>query len=430
MTDEDLLRRRLERELLARKEAEAISEEKISELYQLNRQLEKTLEKQKKISAQLQKRTRQLERKSIKLAEEHKGRNILQNILESSIEYSIISVDLKGKILLWNEGARLNYGYTASEILNKNIRKLHLPKDVQRGNVKSFFDTAYKEGKAERIFERVRKDGSIFTASVTMTIRSNKDGAPVGYVIISKDITKAKEIEERLKKSNEELEQFAYIVSHDLKAPLRAIMQLSSWIEEDNQDNLDNDSKKNLQLLHERADRMSKLIDGILQYSRAGRMNLEISEVDVKLLLEEIIETIDPNKQFVLQLPQSLPVFNTALIPLSQVFSNLISNALKHHHRKKGHLVVGAHEAGDYYEFFVKDDGPGIKNQDLEKIFKLFQTLTPQNGTESTGIGLSIVKKIVESQNGVVKVKSELGKGSCFSFTWPKTPHPMSESSK
>ncbi|WP_188883553.1 ATP-binding protein, partial [Alicyclobacillus cellulosilyticus] len=79
------------------------------------------------------------------------------------------------------------------------------------------------------------------------------------------------------------------------------------------------------------------------------------------------------NKQFVLQLPQSLPVFNTALIPLSQVFSNLISNALKHHHRKKGHLVVGAHEAGDYYEFFVKDDGPGIKNQDLEKIFKLFQ---------------------------------------------------------
>ncbi|WP_133131332.1 sensor histidine kinase [Legionella yabuuchiae] len=423
MSDLELIRRRLEREKLARKEAEAISEAKITELYLLNQKLEEALADQKRISAQLQKRTRELERESIKLAQEHKGRNILQNILESSIEYSIISIDLKGKILVWNEGAHLIYGYTASEIIHKNIRILHRSKDVQQGAVKQFFETAIKQGKVERVFEHVRKNESMFTASVTMTVRSDENGTAIGYVVISKDITKAKEMEERLRKSNQELEQFAYIVSHDLKAPLRAIMQLTSWIEEDNQDKLDKDSKKNLRLLRERAERMSGLIDGILQYSRAGRMNVEISEVNTKHLLQEIIETVDPNHTFTIRLPEHLPVFNTALIPLSQVFSNLISNAVKHHHRSKGHLVIEVNDAGNYYQFSVKDDGPGIEEKHLEKIFNLFQTLTPKDGLESTGIGLSIVKKIVESQGGTIKVQSKLGKGSCFIFTWPTPPN-------
>lgn len=421
MSKMDILLRRIKREIRAREEAEAISEKKISELYKANRSLEKLLAMQKKISKKLTESTRNLEIQKIKTEYERHAKSTLQSILQSSIEYSIISVNLEGVILVWNEGAKLDYGYSAEELVHKkNIYILYKTEDVRLGHVQAFHNTAYTNGKAEKVFECVRKDSSHFTASINISLRHDEEGNPIGYVLISKDITQSKLTEEQLLKSNEELEQFAYITSHDLKAPLRAIERLSSWIEEDCRDSLDEKSKANLTLLRQRVDRMTGLIDGILQYSRAGRTDLDIHLVDTKKLLHEIIDSINPSKQFIFHFSDNLPVFKTAKIPLSLVFSNLITNSIKHHHRTTGTLDIGVETREEFYDFYVTDDGPGIESIYFEKIFQIFQTLQSKDEVESTGIGLSIVKKIVESQGGRITLQSTLGKGSTFRFTWPK----------
>ncbi|MCP0912946.1 ATP-binding protein [Legionella sp. 27cVA30] len=423
MNELQRLQRHLEEEMQARRQVEEICEKKLSELYQLKQQLEETLSAQYKINQTLNERILELESTSTQPADERYAKGTLQNILESSIEYSIIAIDLDWLILVWNEGARRNYGYTADEMVKKQtINILHTPEDIASGAVKTLFDTAYQNGKAEGVFERIRKNGTRFTASVTVSVRRDDEGKPIGYVIISKDITEKQRTEEKLLKTNQELEQFAYVASHDLKAPLRAIDRLATWIEEDNRERLDDASKENLLLLRQRINRMSNLIDGILQYSRAGRVDLDIHVVNTKELLDEIIDLLDPDKKFKITYSEHLPTFRAAKVPLSQVFSNLIANSIKHHKRKHGVISVDVRDWGRFYEFFVTDDGPGIEAEYFDKIFMIFQTLRSRDELEATGIGLSIVKKIVESQGGMVSVASIVGEGTTFSFTWPKYP--------
>ncbi|KTD11960.1 two-component sensor histidine kinase [Legionella gratiana] len=354
-------------------------------------------------------------------SEAHYTKSTLQSILESSIEYSIVGTDLNGTILVWNKGACRNYGYQADEMLHKNnILMLHTPEDIKSGVAQKFIKAALEQGKAEGTFERIRKDGSRFTASVTLTVRRDDEDIPIGYAMISRDITEAKRIENELIRSNEELEQFAYIASHDLKAPLRAIQRLACWIEEDNKDKLDEKSKENLALLRKRAIRLANLIDGILQYSRAGRMNLNTEVVDTKEILKDIVESLNPEGRFKINYPKKCPTFKAAKIPLIQVLSNLIGNSIKHHHRKNGTISIDVDVMGTFYLFTVKDDGPGIDPEFFDKIFVVFQTIQSRDELEATGIGLSIVKKIVESQGGKVMVQSQIGQGTTMSFTWPK----------
>jgi len=358
------------------------------------------------------------------MSAEKLAKDLLQNIIESSIEYSIVATDMEGIILVWNEGAHRNYGYTADEMVGKkNILTLYTPSDVQSGECKKFFESALVTEKAEGTWERIRKDGSHFLASVVVSLRRNEAGQPIGYVMISKNITKEKALEQQLIKTNKELEQFAYVASHDLKAPLRAIDRLVTWIEEDNADKLDDKSKDNLTLLRQRVNRMSDLITGILQYSRTGRTDFQIHTVDTKQLIQSIIDSLNPSKKFTIKYADNLPVLQTDETQLGQVFSNLIDNSIKHHHGGKGNIEIGVRDAGDYYEFSVSDDGPGIEPEYHEKIFVIFQTLQSKDEFESTGIGLSIVKKIVEAQDGKITVHSSKGKGATFSFTWPKFPN-------
>lgn len=423
MSKQEVLLRRLDREMRARKEAEIISEKKIHELYRINCQLEKALEAQNDISTKLKLRKRQLDTQAEQTEIERHARSTLQNILESTIEYSIIAIDLHGIIVYWNEGAMHNYGYEADEVVKiQHIRLLHTPEDVESGLVQQFLDTASQRERAEGVFECLRKDKTQFTASVNLNLRRNDAGVPIGFAIISKDITESKIIQEQLIKTNNELEQFAYIASHDLKAPLRAIERLSGWIEEDNADKLDSQSKKNLTLLRKRTLRMSNLIDGILQYSRAGRADWDIELVDIKKLIKDVIDNLNPSKKFIIQYPENPPVFQASKIQLEQVLSNLIDNSIKHHHKESGTIEIDVQNSGNYYKFMVKDDGPGIEPEYFEKIFEIFQTLKSRDTMEATGIGLSIVKKIVESQGGKISVESTVGKGSTFSFTWPKYP--------
>lgn len=222
-----------------------------------------------------------------------------------------------------------------------------------------------------------------------------------------------------LEKRNQELDQFAYVTSHDLKAPLRAIANLSEWIEEDLSDKLTADTRHQMNLLRGRVHRMEALINGLLQYSRVGRLETPKSQVSVGDLLAEIVDSLAPPETFSIEIAP-MPTIFTERLPLEQVFTNLISNAIKYHPRQDGRVKIFVQKYPSNYEFAVADDGDGIAPEYHEKVFGIFQTLSPRDKTESTGIGLAIVKKIVEQQGGTIRLESQPGQGATFYFTWKK----------
>ncbi len=219
---------------------------------------------------------------------------------------------------------------------------------------------------------------------------------------------------------NKELDQFTYVVSHDLKAPLRAIANLSEWIEEDLEGKLDEENRHQMDLLRKRVHRMEALINGLLQFSRVGRRQSTVETVRVGELLTDIIDSLAPPADFKIEIQEPMPTLQTDTLQLQQVFSNLLSNAIKHHHQPDGHIYVSAKPQLDGYEFAVRDDGPGIAEVYHDKIFQIFQVLDRRDLTENTGIGLSIIKKIIESKGGTIQVESEENQGTTFRFTWPQ----------
>lgn len=225
-------------------------------------------------------------------------------------------------------------------------------------------------------------------------------------------------LSQALERSNRELEQFAYVASHDLKAPLRGIANLSEWIEEDIADHLSEESGKYMQLLRGRVHRMESLIDGILQFSRAGRLQ-KPETVDVTSLLNETVELLSPQQEARIVIQPGMPLLETERVPLQQLFMNLINNALKHARRPDVTIHIGVQLGDNQHEFSVSDNGQGIPAEYQERIWGIFQRLESQDKVEGTGIGLAVVKKIVESRGGQVWLESEVGVGTTFRFTWP-----------
>jgi len=223
-----------------------------------------------------------------------------------------------------------------------------------------------------------------------------------------------------LEKRNSELDQFAYVTSHDLKAPLRAIANLSQWIEEDLSDQLNEENLHQMQLMRGRVHRLEALIEGLLQYSRAGRLKSPPERVDVRVLLTQIIDTLTPPTQFTLEVAPEMPTLVTERLPFQQVFTHLIGNAIKHHPSPEGRVEIGCQELEDAYEFSVADNGAGIAPQFHEKVFAIFQTLQARDTVENTGVGLAIAKRIVENKGGTIRLESQEGQGAKFCFTWPK----------
>ncbi|MEA1921275.1 MAG: ATP-binding protein [Pseudomonadota bacterium] len=220
--------------------------------------------------------------------------------------------------------------------------------------------------------------------------------------------------------ANQELKEFAYIVSHDLKAPLRAISQLTHWISEDYAEVFDDDGREQIGLVLKRVKRMDGLIDGVLRYSRIGRVKEKEESLDLNLLVKEVIENLAPPDSIQIILENRLPVVLRDPTRMGQVFQNLIGNAIKFMDKDVGVIRVGCVDEGDLWKFMVADNGPGIDQRYHDKIFKIFQTLTARDEHESTGIGLTLVKKIITLYGGTIRIESEFGKGSSFIFTLPK----------
>lgn len=229
---------------------------------------------------------------------------------------------------------------------------------------------------------------------------------------------------DKLARSNKELDKFAYVTSHDLKAPLRAIASLSEWIEEDLEGVINNEAREHLKILRARVHRLEALINSILKYSQAGKIDMELERIDVSALVNEVVSSLDLSPAFTIDVARDMPAILTARVPVMQVFSNLITNAVFHHDNEQGHICVYCEEptvqTAGFYTFVVRDDGPGIKPVYHEKIFEIFQTLRSRDEFESTGIGLALVKRIVLELGGDIGIGAAPGRGSEFKFTLAK----------
>jgi signal transduction histidine kinase len=226
-----------------------------------------------------------------------------------------------------------------------------------------------------------------------------------------------------LENRNTELNKFAYVVSHDLKAPVRGIHNVVKWIEEDLGEELSPQLKNYLRIIPQRTKRMEDLINGLLAYARISEKT-PIELVDIHELVKEISEAIVP-RHFHVEL-HNLPVLYSERIKLEQVFTNLISNAIKYNNHQEPRIQISCRTFPSHYEFSVKDNGIGIDPEYHDKIFEIFQTLRERDEKESTGVGLAIIKKIIEEHQSTIQVKSSKGKGAEFIFTWPRVKNSIS----
>lgn len=350
------------------------------------------------------------------------GREYVNNII-ASISDILIVLNPDHTIRYINERGLKDLGYPLDELNERSISILF-------GNEPVFTDEAYNlllaHGSVNNLEKSIHnKSGEIKSVLFSVSSMKDKEGNISAYICIARDISDRKLVEKQLaehaknlEKINQELDQFAHVVSHDLKAPLRAIANLSQWIEEDLGDNLQDDVKNNMMLLRGRVARMHSLIDGILSYSRVSRTEVKNEIVDVDQLIGDILNMIAVPESFKIVKETTFPVINTDKLRLEQVFTNLVSNAIKYHDKEFGKIILAHKKIGDIHEFSVADDGPGISPEHHEKIFLIFQTLEARDKKDSTGVGLSIVKKILEENGGTIKVESTLGQGTKFIFTW------------
>ncbi|MDN3650409.1 HAMP domain-containing sensor histidine kinase [Reinekea marina] len=233
-----------------------------------------------------------------------------------------------------------------------------------------------------------------------------------------------KEESGRIASMNEELKAFAYASSHDLKSPLRGIKQLAVWIEEDLKhvdSELPPEIPENFELMKTRVTRMERLLDDLLEYSEIGKTEGSSREVETSTLCSEVFDLVGGNDSgLTLKLESSLPIFKTHHTPFTQVIRNLIDNAIKHHDKPNGTILVKALEHDNQYEFIVEDDGPGVPESQMERVVELFTTLKPKDECEGSGMGLAIIKKIIANYGGEMRLTTNSQGGLSVSFTWPK----------
>ena len=362
--------------------------------------------------------------------------NLIRAVFGNVVD-GVVTLDDRGRIESCNQAAIAMFGYDLTTLIGQNWKMLlgnqnpaliPTPASIEAGEMGKLWQTMGQ-----------RQNGDYFPIEISIS-KIELDSRQIAIVRdISLSQKSAAKLQARaeelaqvnhklsrtnatLAERNQELDKFAYVTAHDLKAPLRAIANLSHWISEDLAEDLPPENQHQLKLLRGRVDRMESLLDGLLEYSRVGRKNLPIELVDVNELVADIVKLIAPPNTFNIKISPDLPILKTRQLLLKQVFISLIGNAIEHHPSPAGTVGITATDLGDCYEFAVTDDGQGIEPQYHEKIYTIFQTLQARDTHESTGIGLAIVKKIVETEGGKIGLKSSLDQGATFSFTWLKQP--------
>ncbi len=396
----------------SREELDALVKERTLEITAVNKSLQSEITLRERIEIHM--------RQSLKE---------LADVKAALDEHAIVAItDPQGKITYANDKFCAISKYTRAELIGQDHRLInsgHHPKEFMRELWGTIGQGKVWKGE---ILNRA-KDGSFYWVDTTIVPFLGPDGKPTQYVAIRADITERKRAQERqndlmgeFKEINEQLNQFAYVVSHDLKAPLRAISSLADWLITDYGDKVGEAGKEQFNMLLGRTKRMNSLVDGILRYSRVTRQHEDLVTVDVNHLLRDVCDLLAPPPGMVVRVAPGLPTLECERTRLTQVFENLISNAIKYMGRPTGEINVGCEDAGLHWKFHVRDNGPGIEEKYFEKIFQIFQTLAARDDRESTGIGLAIVKKTIELSGGRVWVESKVGEGSTFYFTMLKVP--------
>ena len=376
-------------------------------------------------------------------------------LVEQVEDYGIFMLDTEGNIISWNEGAARINGYGTSEILGKSFSIFYPQEDIISQKPKWELEIAAKDGKYEEEGWRIRKNGNRFWANVVITAIYNDEGKLFGYAKVTRDLTERKKTETELRESferhrllaeelkqinnqlleaNKQLEQFASIASHDLKEPLRKIITFADLVLNDTQNKLSEQGEKNFSKVIESARRMSRMIEDILSFSFLVQKQ-EFQTISLQTVLDETLELLDQSikeKDAIIS-SDNLPEIKVIPSQMRQLFQNLISNSLKFSRKDvqpnlsithkfingKQMMQHGIKSEVDYLQIRFEDNGIGFDQKDREKIFELFKRLHPRNEYSGTGIGLAIVKKIVENHDGFISAESSRQKGAGFTILLP-----------
>jgi PAS domain S-box-containing protein len=376
--------------------------------------LQKTGESIAAITAELSETTYQVK----------KEKQFLQMVIDASPGFVYVK-DLKWEILLANKSMADAFNTTPDQMIGKTTLDF-LPNREEVEKRHNEYLKVIQSRKPKHIPDEMitYPDGSIHRHMIFLIPLLDKNNGDSRILGTTTDITALKIAEQEkaklfadLQKINAELNDFAYVVSHDLKAPLRAIGSLSDWIYQDNIDKVDDTSRQNLTILKSRVQRMQSLIEGVLTYSRTARTHEDMKTINLKKALEEAVDLLTPPPSIRLEYPEAMPDVTYETTKLVQVLQNLVGNAIKYMDKQEGLIKINCREKDGNWVISIEDNGPGIDAKHFDKIFQIFQTLNPRDEIESTGIGLTIVKKIVEMNGGRIWVESQVGEGTTFFFT-------------
>ena len=344
------------------------------------------------------------------------------NVIEN-MDLGLIEVDLDGNVLMVNRSFEKMSGYSRDELLGKNPKDIFLTQESS--HIIASKNQERLDGKTNSYeLVAVTKNGEARCWLISGAPNYNNEGDIIGSIGIHLDITDLKVLEEqkelllqKLEKNNQELQEYAHVVSHDLKSPLRNIAAITSWIREDYKDVIDVEGLNNFNLIDETLAKMEHLIEGVLNYSSIDKRPYVDKKVDLDTLVATMLNTIYIPNHITVNILKPLPELSADPIRMQQLFQNVLSNAVNYIDKEKGRVEIDYKENDTHFEFSITDNGIGIPKKYHKKIFNLFQTLETK---KSTGIGLSIVKRIVEIHEGKIWVESELKKGTTFYFTLKK----------
>lgn len=358
-----------------------------------------------------------------------KSEETLRAIRDGTVD-GIISTNRQGIIESYNQACESIFGFPAEEAIGQNIKML-TPLPIQE-NHDNYISTFKSTGKKKVIgLDRevlgLRKDGTTLPIDLSVSeINANGERMFCGIV---RDITDRKQAEAdkerfilQLAHSNRELDNFAYVASHDLKAPLRVISNAADWLQEDLGEKLDEECQEHMDLIQNRVKRMEQLLDDLLQYSQIGRQNGSDDQSVARGddLIQETLLLANIPSGFTIDVAPAFADISLKTMPLKVIFSNLINNAIKHHDRTDGIISIDLDDLGDKYAFTVSDDGPGIDPKFHEQVFSMFKTLKPRDHVEGSGMGLAMIEKHIKHFGEDISLVSAPGQGSHFRFTWSK----------